>query len=163
MLTKHSRVAVAGLAIVVFGSAVACECSDAGPFLDVAQSAALIVRGKVVAHVEHGLDVQIQDVYRGEESRRVIRVWGDNGRACRPYASRFADESEWVFAVSRLSAEGALVYGGESAADFEIWSCGEYALQVSGNLAKSVDGSVHKTLISFEELRGRIDAWAKAH
>jgi hypothetical protein len=110
--------------------ALACECPDAGPFLVVARNAPLIVRGVVLAHIDHGLDFEVRDVYEGREMRKTIRVWGDNGRMCRRYASELSDGTEWVLALYPAVLDEEIRYEDEKATDYPIVSCGEFSVRV---------------------------------
>ena len=90
-----------GVLLIVAGvpTALACTCGPGEPFLTKAYRANLIVLGAVVSHEAHGMDFRIESVYRGTETREVIRAWGDEGASCRPYTSTFAPGSRWSSAL----------------------------------------------------------------
>ena len=154
------------ITFLLMSKADACSCRDTSPFLAAAQSASLVVHAKVIAHVDNGMDVEILDIYRGEEPRLMIRVWGDNGGACRHWSSDFPDSTEWIFALN-LVIDGPLQFRGESQDDYEISSCGERVLRVEGETARSLEvsrkwpeGLPNETDLSLSELMRSIDSWS---
>lgn len=158
MQAKGLITASLAASLTAFGVALACDCIDSGPFLIAARDAPVIIRGRVVSHIAHGLDVEAQETYRGEEARAVVRIWGGNGRNCRKYASQFPDQSEWIFALHRMS-DGEFLLSGESRADFQISSCGEYAVQVVDGDAITFDEYGRERRVSLAELGERLREW----
>jgi hypothetical protein len=110
---------------------LACDCRDAGPFLEVAKDAKLVVRGVVASHVDHGLILDVREIYQGREARQTIRIWGGVGGMCRNVAREFPDGTEWVFALGSVLG-GDLRYKDEQVTDYEVGldACGEYAVRV---------------------------------
>ena len=104
----------------------ACSCAWAGPFLKVAPTAELILRAKVVGYhgrsrdVALAMDVEVHEVFKGVAKASRLRIWGDNGAQCRPYVSGFPVQTEWIFAISRLTREKGVD------GDYYINGCGEY-------------------------------------
>ncbi len=127
-------------------SAQACSCSWAGPFASVAPSADLVVRGKVLSYDKNSLKLQVLEVLRGKESRKTIRVWGDNGAQCSPYVTAFPIGTEWILAIRRTTSGVSPGYfprdgiPGEwkKSADYRISICGEFWLQVVGQNAVGI-------------------------
>jgi hypothetical protein len=39
--------------------------------------------------IPYSMTVEIIEKYKGEESRKLVRIWGDNGILCRPYLTEF--------------------------------------------------------------------------
>ena len=37
------------------------------------------------------MEVEIIEIYKGEETRKSVIVWGDIGNLCRPYLSAFKE------------------------------------------------------------------------
>jgi len=113
-------------------SAYACSCSWAGPFLSVAPGTPLIIRAKVVGHsvpnrdVNLAMDVEVLEVFKGSAKGKRIRIWGDNGAQCRPYIKAFPVQTEWVFAITELRADGP------GKGDYFISVCGEFWARVEG-------------------------------
>ena len=155
-MKQLKRLATASLAAFmgIFGVAIACSCIDSGPFLIASRDAPVIIRGRVIYHMQHGLALEVHEVYRGDESRSLISIWGDNGRLCRAYADQFPDDSEWVFALQRISEDTRLA--GEATKDFEIPSCGEYAVRVLDGNVITFDEYDRERRVSLSELSERL-------
>ena len=115
------------LALAAPGAALACSCTWGGPFTKVALGTDLIVLADVRSYDHHRMDVTIVEVLRGIETRRVIRVWGDDGALCRPYVSAFPRGTRWILALKRLREPAAQ--------DYTISICGDFWLVVRGDLA----------------------------
>ena len=109
------------------GAALACSCSWGGPFTKMVLGTDLIVLAEVQSYYRHSMDVTIVEVLKGTETRRVIRVWGDDGALCRPYVSAFPRGTRWTLALKRLREP--------TAQDYVISICGDFWLEVRGDLA----------------------------
>jgi len=109
------------------GAALACSCTWGGPFTKVALGTDLIVLAEVRSYYRHSMDVTIVEVLKGTETRRVIRVWGDDGALCRSYVSAFPRGTRWIFALKRLREPAAQ--------DYVISICGDFWLEVRGDVA----------------------------
>jgi hypothetical protein len=112
-------------ALAAPGVALACRCIWAGPFTKVALATELVVLADVRSYERHGMDVAVIEVLKGEEDRRTIRVWGDDGALCRPYVATFPRGTRWVFALQREPGSG----------DYAISGCGAFWLAVQGDQA----------------------------
>jgi hypothetical protein len=90
------------LTLIILGTVtaqvLACSCDYQGDFLTVAPKTKLVAFVKVLGYptvrnwFNRGtvaMEVEIQEVYRGKESRKEVIVWGDDGTMCRPYVSWF--------------------------------------------------------------------------
>jgi hypothetical protein len=112
----------------------ACTCMWRGPLLTVAPTADVVVRARVLRHdvaagaINLVVEADVLEVLKGSERRSRIRIWGDNGVQCRPYVRMFAADTEWVFALGRITA-------GEGEGDFAISVCGEHWARVDGDEA----------------------------
>ncbi len=154
------------MALVVFPQyLVACECSWGGPFRDMINKGNLVFSGKVLKYVYRAnkntelalaMDVEVKDILLGEENRKEIRIWGDNGMLCRPYVSAFPLNTEWIFNVTE---ENTRRMDYEDQDDYVISMCGEYWLElkgktVSGKIKNLPNGGVLKQMLfnDFKEL-----------
>lgn len=130
-----------------------CSCLWHGSFSQITQRADLIISGRVLSHKGNSADISIaRTLYdRGlnfTEFKPVIRIWGDNGKLCRPDISTFPPGSEWLLALNKITedVEGGfnpntpnISYGRIN--DYYLSQCGAYWLalnegMVSGNIAK---------------------------
>lgn len=106
----------------------ACTCMWGGPLLKVGPHAEVVVRGKVLRHVERGngvnlaMEVEVYEVLKGRLETRTVKIWGDNGAQCSPYVKSFTVGTEWIFAIARRTG----------ATDYRISVCGEYWAKVNG-------------------------------
>jgi hypothetical protein len=141
----------------------ACSCAWAGPLLKVAPAAELVLRAKVRGYygrsrgVDLAMDVEVQEVFKGATKASRLRIWGDNGAQCRPYVSGFPVETEWIFAISKLTGERG------RDGDYFIGGCGEYWARVendnvTGRLSSPLPPSVtdKPEKMSMKEFRERL-------
>ena len=72
------------------------------------------------------MTVEIIEKYKGTESRKRIKIWGDNGNQCRPYISEFE------IGECYLIAPNLITYNSEIGAkdDYDFFSCSTDYLQV---------------------------------
>ena len=147
-----------------------CSCDWEGPVLEMSQESDLVVRLKVLEHqkmmeiyedsIPNAMIVEILEIYQGEEERKQLKVWGDNGFLCRPYLSMFPIGSEWVLSLQK----GEQIIEGAEKEDFSISICGETVLPVkdgqlegvifSRNVIKGTDGfKVHTQKLSLSGLK----------
>lgn len=132
------------LLALVLGPApsLACSCPSGGPFTEVAPEADLILVGEVLRYHENSMQVDVVQVLKGDETRKRITVWGDNGMQCRPYVDRFPVKTRWVFALFRHEEQWAkedldnlqkpLPEWDGKAPFYMISVCGAYWLEVQG-------------------------------
>lgn len=114
------------------GGASGCSCVWAGPFLDVAAKAPVIVRVSVEG--SHGgsreepgaIDARLIETLRGEAPHIRFRIWCDNGALCRPPVRDFPIGTEWLIG---LNAPGCRKSPDE---EYAISVCGQYWLRVEG-------------------------------
>ena len=142
----------------------ACDCGSNGEFLTVSPQTELVALVKVTKYLTFksiydkqtpmSMEVEIIKIFNGQENRKIITVWGDNGILCRPYLSQFDTTKYYVIAFNKGS-EGSkgYVHNDEKTTDYAISICGNYWLNAD-NTNKVAIGSVSKnqTKISFSEL-----------
>ncbi len=126
-----------------------CECLWQGSFVDVQAGTSVVVSGTVLNGRGNSIDVQVDQLLRGEEKLPTIRVWLKTGNYCRPEPSVFPPDSQWVMALNRIDQQipggfnpntPSISYG--RLGDYQLSSCGGYWLSnsegwVSGNLVKA--------------------------
>lgn len=164
---------ILALLVLAFGPepTLACSCISEGPFSKVAPKAHLIVVGEVVSHHGNSMQVEVVQVLKGDETRKRLTVWGDNGMQCRPYVDQFPAKTRWVLAVFRHEGRGAEEDLKNLREPLPPWAakppfymmsvCGAYWLEVKGEDAhgqidrESRDGPVET--IPLRELERRFE------
>ena len=148
MNASHLSVAIllAWLITATSQARAECECLWEGSFSEVQASTNLVVSGTVLRGKGNSLDLGVDQLLRGVEPAREIRVWLKTGDYCRPERELFPENSQWVMALHRIEE---LTPGGFNpntpnisygrVGDYSLSSCGGYWLSqgenhVSGNL-----------------------------
>jgi hypothetical protein len=123
-----------------------CECLWEGSFTEVQSGASIVLSSTVTASKGNSIDLQVDELIRGAESLPTIRVWLKDGDYCRPEASHFPQDSQWVMALHRIEEvvpggfnPGTPNFSYGRKGDYILSSCGGYWLQrseqwVTGNL-----------------------------
>lgn len=141
----------------------ACTCSSKENFLNVAPKSVFVALVEVKDYLSYkniddekipmSMDVEILKVFNGEESRKRVVVWGDNGNLCRPYLSKFKLGEYYVIAFFRGQVGTEYTHIDEKETDFTISNCGEFWLKADIKSRNAVSEiSKFKTEISFENL-----------
>jgi len=122
--------------IGLVSGAEACRCDVNGAaFQHLANNGPLVVQGIVDSQAtpKGSIQVRVSRVLKGSLDRAAepIRVWGDDGHLCRPYASTFPPGSEWFFVLDNRSFGGFPAQPGPR--DYSISICGAYWLRVDGD------------------------------
>lgn len=147
----------------------ACDCNMQGKFLQVAPNTKLVALVKVTKYLSFkeiydvqtpmSMEVEIIDIYKGEESRKTVIVWGDVGYLCRPYLSRFEEGQYYVIAFEEgLDGSKGEGHKNEKTTDYAISICGQYWLDVD-YINKIATGSVSDTQnqITLDALKAGLD------
>jgi len=93
-----------------------CVCEDDCSFKITAQKNELVVFVNVVSHenylnydipgykgkMPNAMVVEVIKKYKGNELRKRIKIWGDDGAKCRPYISRFKVGEYYLMAPSLM-------------------------------------------------------------
>lgn len=104
-----------------------CKCGADEPFLTVVHRSDFIAVVRVEKYYkidgfERAVDARVMRILNGTEKRKRIRIWGDDGKLCRPYVTSFPLKTEWVMALRPNSIDK------EDTDDYAISVCGEYSL-----------------------------------
>ncbi len=127
--------------------ASACECLWQGSFSKSFNKADFIVSGTVVASKGNSIDFSIDQTFLdkqigGKEFLSTVRVWTDDGKQCRPEVNLFPVNSQWVFALNKITEEvdggfnpntPNISYGRKN--DYYLSKCGANWLQVQEGYA----------------------------
>ncbi len=108
-----------------------CSCERWGTFLDMAKSSELVVRAKVLKYsildIDNNeyktMDIEIMEIYKGQEIKKTIRVLGGDGATCRPSVYQFVIGNTYIIAFYRVKE-------GDEQNDYFSSICGEYSLKV---------------------------------
>jgi hypothetical protein len=117
----------------------ACSCDWIGPFFTVAKGTHLVVLAKIKnygsfsGNMPMSMEVEVIELIKGDDTRKIIKVWGDTGILCRPYLSRFQSDSIWVLSLFKSRSEGYSRHPEEKEGDYNISGCGEYYMKVKND------------------------------
>ncbi|RED37666.1 hypothetical protein DFQ10_1262 [Winogradskyella eximia] len=110
-----------------------CECEGDCSFKGVANGMEFVALVKVIEYsdfLDYEIDgygkkmpfsmtVEIVKKYKGTESRKRIKIWGDDGAQCRPYIADFEVGKYYLIAPNRIEENSEL--GKKD--DFDFFSC----------------------------------------
>jgi hypothetical protein len=133
----------------------ACDCDSKGSFFEVSKNSDFIALVKINKYLSFeyiyeektpmSMEVEIIQIFKGNETRKSIIVWGDNGILCRPYLSFFKIGEYYVIAFDKgLDGTKGHVHKSEKNNDYAISNCGTYWLNVNFK-SKIANGYVSKT------------------
>ncbi|HMK24551.1 MAG TPA: hypothetical protein VK483_00875 [Chitinophagaceae bacterium] len=69
------------------------------------------------------MEVEITEIYKGNDDRKTVTVWGDPGNLCRPYLSQFKEGAYYVIAFDPAGRSA-----NEKETDYSISICGAFWL-----------------------------------
>jgi hypothetical protein len=118
----------------------ACSCIWQGDFLTVAPKSELVAMVKINNYLTLkningkpmpiSMEVEIVRVFYGQETRKFVTIWGDNGALCRPYLDNFNIDNYYVIAFIQGSETIINANKDEKKTDYAISNCGNYWLTV---------------------------------
>ena len=127
---KHLTTILTLIFLTLTSQTFACDCESQGHFLKVAQKSKIVALVKVNSYLSYksiydkptplSMEVEIIKVFYGQETRKTITVWGDNGNLCRPYLSVFKTNNYYVIAFEQDVKDNP--------SDYAISNCGDYWL-----------------------------------
>lgn len=139
----------------------ACDCDSQKQFLTVSANTKLVALVRVSNYLlldfigdvrtQISMQVEIINIFKGNESRSTITVWGNNGNLCRAKISSFDIGKYYVIAFDKGS--DGLAHKDEKNTDYTISNCQYYWLNAD-NETKNAYGSLSSTMksISFNDL-----------
>ena len=119
----------------------ACDCNSLEEFKTVAPTTEFVALVKVKKYLTYkniygeqvpiSMEVEVVDIYKGEEKRRKLTIWGGDVNICRPLLTKFEEGKNYVIAFSKvnLNSEGP-THKGEKSSDYIIEKCGERWMSV---------------------------------
>ncbi|MDY7393852.1 hypothetical protein UMM65_01225 [Aureibaculum sp. 2210JD6-5] len=118
---------------------MACSCSSAwnDSFSKTVNNSEFVALVKVISFDEYldsdfmdfeekmpySMTVEIIKKYKGKESRKRIKIWGDNGILCRPYLTDFEINGYYLIAPNPLDDS--------TAPEYDFFSCSTDYLKVN--------------------------------
>lgn len=128
-----------------------CQCLWQGSFSTVVKQADFVASGEVLSSKGNSIDFKIDRTMADRainfrEFSDVIRIWGDDGKQCRPEIGDFPVGSQWLLALQKITGDVSngfnpntpnVSYGRIN--DYYLSKCGAYWLKldegyVVGNL-----------------------------
>ena len=132
----------------------ACSCKWGGNFIKSAKHSELIVKAKVIKtfwHFENGktsnnetdfekyvmntnqefyqsIQVEIIELIKGKEKRKVFEIYGSNGVDCRDSVHQFKIGKIYIFGIFK-SQKTEYSQPNEDEKDYAIWGCSEKWLE----------------------------------
>jgi hypothetical protein len=94
--------------LVISSQARACECLWQGSFSKSHRQSDLIISGEVIASRGNYADVSVNKIHfdrelNNKEFNTQVRIWGDNGKLCRPKIENFPIGTQWVMALKKIT------------------------------------------------------------
>lgn len=132
------------LCLFLTSYAFACDCNSQDEFKKVAPTTEFVTLVKVNKYLTHkniygvqtpiSMELEVIEIYKGEEKRRKITVWGGDVNICRPFLNKFKEGNYYLMALSKVDKSSQEVsHEGEQSSDYTIQSCGERWLSVDSN------------------------------
>ena len=117
-------------------SIIACDCAYTSTICEnneINESLTHIFQGRKIGQFEHGMDFEIYRILQGEETKQVIRIWGDSGFGCGTSTEFLSTNREFIIGVSMLETdmENSIMKAGE----YSIPWCGSYVFDVGNEEA----------------------------
>ncbi|SEB49911.1 hypothetical protein SAMN04489761_1061 [Tenacibaculum sp. MAR_2009_124] len=136
----------------------ACSCEWVGNFSRIAKHSGLVIKGKVVQHIYHtengkrfinhdefihetlnnefdpnygtgeSIKVEILEIIRGEEHRKIIEIFDTDGADCRASIHNFQTGKVYIFATHKSMGTRRKLPN-ETKDDYQIGACYESTLQ----------------------------------
>jgi hypothetical protein len=118
-----------------------CECTGDCSFKNTSLNSEFVALVKVISYgdylndrilgyngkMPYSMIVEITKKYKGSETRKKIKIWGDNGALCRPYIADFK-LNEYYLIAPNLLKENHLK--SELPTDYDFFSCSTDYLKV---------------------------------
>lgn len=110
-----------------------CDCEGDCSFRAIANNNSLVALVKVIEYTDFldyeidgydkempfSMTVEIIKTYKGETSKKQIKIWGDNGILCRPYLSNFEIGKYYLIAPSKITTDSDIGKSG----DYDFFAC----------------------------------------
>lgn len=133
----------------------ACDCISQGHFLTVAPKSKLVALVKINRYLTFkniydiptpmSMEVEILKIFLGQETRKTVTVWGDNGALCRPYLNTFSIGNYYIIVFEQGSDSTEInANKEEKITDYAISICGDFWLTADYE-KKVAEGAISKS------------------
>lgn len=144
-----------------------CNCEGDCSFSVIAKTHDFVALVKVIEYSDYiesvtmnpedrlpySMTVEIVKLYKGKETRKRIKIWGDNGMLCRPYTSNFEVGGYYLITPREIAHDSE--FG--KAHDYEFFSCWSDYLKVDFGKKVAVGNySRWKSKISLEKFEKKL-------
>lgn len=158
--------------LIFSSNCLACFCAGSLEFSKIAPYSEFVALVKVTKYSKFisydidnplpiAMEVEVIDVYKGNEKRKTITVWGDKGNLCRPFIGWFKLDSLYVIAFEKgidAFTENANVHQDERSTDYAISICEEYYMSVDQKNQVAISyPSTTKKNIPLNEISGIVN------
>ena len=108
-----------------------CDCNWGCSFSSIYDKKEFVALIKVIEYSDYielnddnektplSITAEIIKKYKGFESKKRIKIWGDNGMRCRPYISNFKVGKHYLIAPSKIDYDS--INGHKD--DYDLFSC----------------------------------------
>lgn len=163
---------IIGMTLILFTTfqvfACSCECIGDCSFSSISNNSEFVALVKVISYddyldyeimghegkMPYSMTVEIIKKYKGKETRKTIKIWGDNGAECRPYISNFKIGKHYLIAPNLL---GEYKLEGEKSTDYDFFSCNTDYLTVDIDKQKAYgEYAKMKSEIRLEEFEEKL-------
>ncbi|WP_338378669.1 hypothetical protein [uncultured Flavobacterium sp.] len=138
---KHISIFLTLICLTIGQFSFACDCNSQDEFKTVAPTTEFVALVKVNKYLTYkniygeqipiSMEVEVVEIYKGEEKRRKITVWGGDVNICRPFLTKFKEGQHFVIAFSKVNTNSQEpTHKGEKSSDYIIEKCGERWLSV---------------------------------
>lgn len=108
-------------------SSFACDCDWGGDFFAMSIQTDLVAKVRVTKKIKDSndfninMEVEVIEIFKSNETRKTITIWGDDGKQCRPYIDFFTTGEVYYLSLYKYDNE------------YEQMNCGEMYLKVEGD------------------------------
>lgn len=103
-----------------------CKCDGDCSFSQISSGMEFVALVKIIEYSDFldqkmpfSMTVEIIKKYKGTESRKRIKIWGDDGAQCRPYIAEFEIGKYYLIAPTLIKENSEL----EKKDDYDFFSC----------------------------------------
>jgi len=120
-----------------------CGCGPHKSFVDGSFNTKLVALVKIERYLTFSsfgyphplsMEVQILQTIKGEDKRKTIRVFGDDGDLCRPYVNKFKPGETWILGLYEGTNKEGYGQKDENKDDYFVWACNNLWVPVDSGI-----------------------------